>query len=420
MNVALWIGVIAAFFSCVSGFLLSLNSGNEPALEERHLISGLSLFVFSVFLLIVHLTRGRTVYDKFLYSVLFILMVITGHLGGSLTHGEDYLSEAWNSETVQSDEPASRKQIVNIDSALVYSDIIQPLLQEKCYSCHGKGKRKGGLKMDKEETLMKGGKDGIVLVHGMPEKSELVKRIELPRNHDDHMPPKEKPQLTEQELKIIHWWVASGAGFDKKSHQVQQTTEIKNMLREYQEASSVEKTIPAFPVEPIKEADRKDIDALKELGIVVTRIGTNNNYLSVNLMNAELSIGEAALLTAIKKQMVWLRAGNKSITDSMLIHIGRCVNLRRLQLDHSQLTNNGVKHLVDLKELQYLNLVGTSITVHGLLFLKNLKNLQTVYCYQTGIRNEDLPQLKNLFPNTVFDLGGYLVPTLPGDTTEVK
>jgi hypothetical protein len=57
---------------------------------------------------------------------------------------------------------------------------------------------------------MKGGKDGPVIIPGNEEKSEMAKRLSLPREDDDHMPPKEKPQPTEQEIALIHWWIAAG------------------------------------------------------------------------------------------------------------------------------------------------------------------------------------------------------------------
>lgn len=420
MRPALWIGTIAALFSCISGFLLSMTEDYDPQLEEQHLLLGISLFLFSTALLILNLKKGRTKYDKILYTVLFIVLMITGHLGGSLTHGEGYLTEAFYSDENESNESSSRKKVKNIDSAVVYAEIIQPLLEEKCYGCHGKNKRKGGLRMDKEDAFMKGGKNGIVLVHGYPEKSELVRRIELPWNDEDHMPPKERSQLTEQEVKLIHWWVATGAAFDKKTHELQQTPEIRKILVEEVQAGPEAETIPMFPEGPVEAANPDSVAALKRAGAIVINIAVNNNYLSVNLMNAQLSSKDRRLISSLRKQLVWLKAANLFVDDSLLIHIGYCKNLTKLQLNHARITDNGMKQLRDLKELQHLNLVGTAVTAKGLLHLQNLKKLRTVYCYQSGIKAEDFPALKKIFPATEFNIGGYIVPTLPGDTSEVE
>src|SRR6185436_5829747 len=121
--------------------------------------------------------------------LLFVLIIITGHLGGSLTHGSNYLTTSW---TLSPDTVVLRKPIPNVQEAMIYSDVIQPVLQTKCYSCHGKNKQKGKLRMDDSLRLMKGGKDGPVIIPGNVEKSEMAKRISLPREDDDHMPPEEK------------------------------------------------------------------------------------------------------------------------------------------------------------------------------------------------------------------------------------
>ena len=55
----------------------------------------------------------------------------------------------------------------------IYSKQIKPLLQERCYSCHGALKQKSGLRLDTVEAMRKGGSDGPAVVSGQPEKSLL-------------------------------------------------------------------------------------------------------------------------------------------------------------------------------------------------------------------------------------------------------
>ena len=64
------------------------------------------------------------------------------------------------------------------------------------------------------KNLLRGGKDGKVLVPG---KSDEVKYERLLLDPlEKHMPPKGRPQLTEAETNIIHWWINAGASFDQK------------------------------------------------------------------------------------------------------------------------------------------------------------------------------------------------------------
>ena len=413
---ALWTGCIAALFSCISGLLLSGNNEYDASLVSTHKWLAIGLFIFSILLLIVEYRVISVTLKKVAYLLLFVLMVITGHLGGSLTHGSDYLTEAWNS----GDEPSTRKVIVNMDSANLYADLVQPVLQQKCYSCHGRNKQKGDLRLDKESLIMKGGEDGIILVPGDPLKSDLVKRLELPRNHDDHMPPKEKPQLTEQDIRLIHWWVETGAPFTKRIHELQRSPEIDRLLSSFQQPG------PSEPenIVPLKQVEKASPDLLNEvsgLGIVVTPIAQTGNYIQMNCVNADsLTYENSKIFSRLKKQLIWVRAGNPSITDSVLQNIAQCNQITRLQLDGSGITDAGMKEIAKLDSLQYLNVVGTRVTASGLSVLKNLKNLKTIYAYNTLVKKEDLASLKKLLPSTSIELGGFKVPTLVSDTTEVQ
>jgi hypothetical protein len=350
--------------------------------------------------------------------LLFVLIVITGHLGGSLTHGSDYLTKSWS---LTSDTVAQRKPIPNVQEAMVYSDVIQPILQTKCYSCHGKNKQKGKLRMDDSLRLMKGGKDGPVIVPGNAEKSEMAKRISLPREDDDHMPPKEKPQPTEQEIALIHWWIKSGASFDKKVKQLDQPEELKPALLALQNVQEKKIIVPDIPAKPVVKANDEAIKKLKDIGAVVEPVAQNTNYISANFVTVtKPGDKEVQLLLPLKEQLIELKLGGASITDSALLVISQFKNLMRLQVDHTKITDKGLANLKALENLRYLNLVGTPVTEKGVLQLKDLKSLRSIYLYQTGVKKSEWKDLKKAFPKTLIDSGGYTVPFLPTDTIEVK
>jgi mono/diheme cytochrome c family protein len=78
--------------------------------------------------------------------------------------------------------PASR-------SGVTYATDIRPLFEASCLRCHGPEKPKGGLRLDSLENVLKGSKEGKVIVPGTSEKSLLV--IAVSRLDDKSaMPPK--------------------------------------------------------------------------------------------------------------------------------------------------------------------------------------------------------------------------------------
>ena len=416
-NLAFLIGMICAILSAITGYLLSRSGDYDEDLVTAHQWMGIAVAFVSV---VMYYLYKRSSVPRLQVSVsvlLFILIIITGHLGGSLTHGTDYLSPWKTADTVA----VQRKPIPNVQEAMAYADIIQPMLQAKCYSCHGKNKQKGKLRMDDIARLMKGGKDGPAIVPGNPAKSEMSRRTSLPREDDDHMPPKEKPQLNEQEIALIHWWIASGASFDKKVKELEQPEEIKRALLSIQNQPKPRVIIPDIPAAPVAKADEGAMKKLKDLGVVVMPVAQNTNYLSANfVISKDFSDAQMPLLLPLKDQIIQLDLGSTSIRDSALQVVAQLRNLMHLQLDHTKITDKGLANLNALQNLRYLNLVATAVTAEGVLQLKQLKNLRSIYLYQAAVKKADWPILKKAFPKTAIDSGGYTVPFLPTDTIEVK
>ena len=254
---------------------------------------------------------------------------------------------------------------------------------------------------------------------GNAEESDMMKRLLLPRNEEDHMPPKEKPQLKDNEIELMHWWIATGATFDKKTKDLDQSEKIKPILLSLQK--EVKKIPPDIPQNMVEKADEKALQKLKQRGIVVLPVAQNSNYLTVNFITVDsITYNDIALLQSIKKQLVWLKCGDTKIGDSALNYIAQCSNLTFLQLDNTFITDKGLQQLASLQQLQSLNLVGTNITAEGLKALKDLKQLQSLYLYQTKVNKEGWSLLQKEFPKTIIDTGGYNVPLFPNDTVVLK
>jgi uncharacterized membrane protein/mono/diheme cytochrome c family protein len=422
INLILCLGMISAIVCCITGYILAQTGDYEENSIVFHMWMGISVAIVSI---ITFYSRKRSSLKNWqlpLALLLVILILITGHLGGSITHGSDYLTQPlqslFSADTVVS---FRRKPIPKVQEAFLYDDIIQPIFQEKCYGCHGIKKQKGKLRLDKPDYILKGGKDGVVIVPGKSGESELIKRILLPREDEHHMAPKEKPQLSAQEIFLLKWWVDNNADFTKEVKDIPQTEKIKTYLNAIQHADQERKPDRDIPAAPVEQGDGRAIDKLKALGITVVQVAQNNNYLSVNFDTGIPDPGSAIpLLLPLEKQLVWLKLSNIKLKDSSWAMIAQFQNLRKLELDHSNIQDGGLAYLKSLKQLTSLNLVGTGITDNGLMQLKELRNLEYLYLYQTNIKKSGWPLLKQIFPKTQIDSGGYIVPLLQTDTIVVK
>src|SRR5262245_55394193 len=83
---------------------------------------------------------------------------------------------------------------------------IQPIFQQNCVKCHGPEKQKGKLRLDSRDAALKGGKAGPAFVAGDAGKSEMVRRISLPKTDDDFMPSEGEP-LAKEKIDLIKSWI---------------------------------------------------------------------------------------------------------------------------------------------------------------------------------------------------------------------
>ncbi len=420
--VVFFCGMLAAILSCITGYVLSTNDDYDKATVNWHQWMGIAVALTSVLLYFKIKNPRLGVNDKVLSVILLLLIFITGHLGGSLTHGSDYLTkplaDVFSKDTIAS---TAIKPVPNVQEAYAYNDVIKPILQTKCYSCHGVNKQKGKLRMDDSLLLMKGGKDGKVIKPGDANTSAMIKRLLLPVDNEDHMPPKEKPQPSESQIDLLEWWISQGAIFGKRVKEINQTDKISQLLLALQKTDVTEKKLFSIPEGNVEKADGSVVEKLKSRGVVVLPIAQNSNWLKANFITDTL-INDQDLqsLLGIKKQLIWLKMGDTNLKDLDMSVVAQLKSLMFLSLEHTNITDNGLREIQSLKNLNYLNLVGTRITTNGILQLKELKSLQNLYLYQTNVGKTDWKKLQDAFPKTQIDSGGYWVPLLPTDTIVVK
>ena len=121
-------------------------------------------------------------------------------MGGNLTHGSTYLFEYAPNPIRQlaglPNKSMPRKNFILIDSVDIYLDLISPIMDKRCISCHNLEKKKGDLNLTSFSSLMEGGESGKIIIPGDISSSDLYRRITLPTNHKDFMPTDGKQPLT--------------------------------------------------------------------------------------------------------------------------------------------------------------------------------------------------------------------------------
>ena len=424
-DLALGIGVLCAIASCCTGLLLSRSGDYDQDSVNIHLWLAIALTVVTAVLYGQLNGRPATRNTKLLSGASLVLVFLTGHFGGSLTHGSGYLT----TDLVKKPQPPALKPVADVQNAVLYTAMVAPVLHDNCYGCHSAGHSKGGLRLDDPSTILKGGKDGPVIVAGDTGSSLLLKRILLPLDDDHHMAPREKPQLTTAEVKLLRWWISSGASFDRQVAQLPQDNDIHAMLAAFHDgtagpvAASYAPTTVAdsdMPATPIKPASAEAIKRLSGAGVLVLPISAGSNYLKVSFPADTIGRDALRALVLVREQLVELKCSDLPVGDSMVVFAASCPHLVRLWLDHTKITGKDLGKLDTLAGLRYLNMTSTAVDESAVRALANAKKLREIYLYQTNVSKSAWPALQAAFPHTVLDSGGYHLVKLTTDTAIVR
>jgi len=402
VKVLLVLGFAAAFVSSTTGLLHAQSGEFDESLIISHRALALTVTFFSLVAAALHGRKKqemRLAYFIIMFA-LAILILLTGHSGGSITHGTDFL------QPTEADEKPIGLVINSQDE--LYTGLVAPIFKQKCVNCHGPSRQKGKLRLDQPEFILKGGEDNI-LANG--HAGEMWRRIHLDRNDEDHMPPKEKTPLTQAEISIITYWLDNGNPF---------TGTLASLPR----ADSLIKVLAIAP-EEVKEKvvypDDKIMSALREGGVTVSFLSKDDGRISLQFINADAAkLADLIIqLPSINRQVVEIKMPGIKITHEQWGFLQSMTALERIHLERSSFSDHEMAFLNTCVNLGYLNLVSTTVTAKGLARL-SLNKLKQLYIYQTAVKEADLSAVQKLFPGTSIVFGNYQVATLESDTVEVK
>lgn len=409
-------GSISTLFALLTGLIQYQREGFAWESVLPHLIAGLLCagVAFSLYFVLKKIAFPWNPIVKTLSIALLLLLILTGHLGGNLTHGEGHLTEPLP-EAVKERlglAPTFKKVEFNPDEFAdqpLYTQVIQPLFDAKCVSCHNPTKNKGELVLTEYKTLIAGGKNGAVLATRQGDKSPLVDRILLPLTEKKHMPPKAKIQLTEEEKELISLWVKTGASPTK----VISTYSIDERL--FRGFFPEDKT-GIYPNLELVPLTQEVLVPLLEKRLLVSPLYDGSPLLLVSCVNfSDFSDGDLLEFEAIKEHLVALDLGKTKVTDAAFEALATFPNLTTLTLDHTNITGYGIEKLQSLPYLKRINLSNSNFDIEYLPALFEFSQLEQVHLYPID-QNENIRALIPDSHRSLFTLGTYEIALKERDT----
>jgi uncharacterized membrane protein len=211
----LWVATaVSAIVTVALGFMHFAEGSFTGSSGELHRFYGTVVAAVATLVALLRVGKFAASYKPLFFPaslVLLVLVSITGHYGGNLTHGSTYLVEYAPQPLRSLAGLAPRRTITSVSTADPFADVIGPMFVERCASCHNEDKQESELVLTTYAGVMRGGESGRVVVAGNTELSELLRRITLPHDDDEFMPAEGKTPLTPEQVEIVRWWIAAGA-----------------------------------------------------------------------------------------------------------------------------------------------------------------------------------------------------------------
>jgi uncharacterized membrane protein len=413
------LATVSAIAAAFLGWMLGRNGGYEGSLVTRHMWGGISLAAALVICCAVRAWNTKLYGAALLATV--CLTAWTSDQGGKLTHGEGFLTEHMPSglrsllgvapptkKRVATDSPPPAATLVpsNVSapnhpastsasgpaSVAFFASRVEPIFDDKCVQCHGPHKVKGKLRLDAFELVMRGGKDGAVVKPGAPQNSELYRRVTLPRDDKDAMPAEGKPGLTDTEIKVIEFWIASGA--------TESLTAAK--VKAAAPPEPVKVIVP--PLAPDYRPRSAKIAALQaQAGVqLVLRSQDPQDGIILRTASAPNRCDDAALraLKPIADLIVDAELARTKVTDEGMKTLGTFANLRYVDLSSTAVTSRGLASLNNLTKLESLNLTATNVDDAGVLPFRHKKGLQHLYLFGTKATQPDAGDINAKSPTS--------------------
>jgi len=383
----------SALVAVFLGWMLGRSGGYEGGLVTRHMWGGISLAAALILCCAIRRWNAK-LYGAVLFATVG-LMAWTSDQGGKLTHGAGFLTEhmpgklrsllgiappearhlARSSAIPTASNVSAASSAAAPASVAFFASRIAPIFDDKCVQCHGPQKKKGKLRLDTFDYVMRGGKIGVVIKPGDAKGSELYRRITLPRDNKDAMPAEGKPGLTAGEVKAIEFWITSGAA---------ETLAVEKV-------STAPPPPPAKPVLPPLTPDygprSSQIARFEtELGVrLIPRSQNPRDGLTLRTVGAPSRCDDrtVAALKPIADLIVDAELARTRITDAGMKTLGSFVNLRSLDLSHTAVTSHGLASLTNLGKLESLNLTATDVDDEGVLPFRRKPGLRRLYLFET-------------------------------------
>lgn len=246
-----------------------------------------------------------------------------------------------------------------------YSERVAPVFREYCVACHGRARHKGALRLDTLAQAMRSGRHGPAIVPGKAEASEVYRRLLLPTNDPQHMPPEGRSEPGEIELTLLRLWLEDGASGTKTAAAFPDAPRPPPRV-----------VFPALDPRKIAAARAPLAAAMARLQdeypVVLDYVSRGSPDIRVNgsLQERDFGDDDLAKFAPLAGGITWMDLSGTAVTDASAPLLASMAKLRALRLGGSGITDATARALLGVRSLRALAVDGTRISPEALARLR--------------------------------------------------
>jgi mono/diheme cytochrome c family protein len=390
-KIALSTNALLTTIVALFGILLAKQDSYDNSLIVWHKWGGVAIALISW--LLIYIMDLPTKYKKVIGVLFFISIGVFTHKGAQLTHGVNAVSFP------QADTVAIVPEVLD-SNATVYEKAVGPILAQKCVSCHGNEKVKGGLKLNTIDNVLLGGKSGNILTASAGKDALLFERIHMPLAAEKHMPPDGKQQLTPAEINILSLWIKAGGDIKTKMAQMAKTDSLYLLANAY---------IPVVEKSKSGKTSYPELTAYNSNYCSVNYLFTGSDEIEVTFFQGSFYNTQALKnLEKIKDQVIHLNMQGMPLTKEDIKIITQFTKLKKLNLNYTKINIEALSEIKKMEQLETLSICGVEVNESSFeRFLKDAK-FSNINVWSNTISSKQLQVLNTKYPKLKIIIGDNL------------
>lgn len=405
MPIVLWATVVFAGVAVWMGISLENHGRHAGEVMDEHKLLGILLTVSVVLATILYQwfrDKSKNVVTTAL-GIAALLTAIAGHHGGELTHGSSYLSSVAPGWLGGKELDNSRLVDKSVDSVLVYEDLLQPVLIEKCARCHGTENTFEGLDVTSWEAVTSATGEDALWKAGNPGASSIIRRTSLPQEDRFFMPPSGEP-MTYNEIRLMSWWISQGAKQDQELKEVPE--DLHDWLRARYGLDVTPKPYLEKTSIPVPDSDL--LHELEKAGWAWELMAAGNGLLEISV--AQGSEADISRLNSLSQFIAVLDLSGLKQYDPEALSSNVFPHLTRLDLSGLSISKTSIRPFESSQHLESVTLVGATLSSGVLASIGNIPSLKRLFLWKAEFSEEELSTLTSQRPELDINQGFQFAP----------